>query len=95
MTCQITKKMLEKKVDYLNQLTGNPTVPWTKNKDGKFKANIGNYHLSGAYGGYSLERMCTDGGGVTTPLNTGCVPKRELFNAICHYINGIESGKSL
>jgi hypothetical protein len=57
------------------------------------KANRGNYHLSHAYGGVCLHRMCTDGGGVSSPLSTGHVSKRELAGLLSAYIAGIESTK--
>jgi len=92
MTYRITEKMLKRKVDLLNELTGNPAESWTKGDNG-FKANIGNYHLSFAYGGVSLNQMMNDGGGVTDIFNAGHMPKRELFYRICAYCDGIETGQ--
>jgi hypothetical protein len=92
--------MLERKVDYLNQITDSPPAPYTKVVDDskmiktRYQANPGNYHLSGAYGGWCLQRMHNEGGGVSTPLHTGYCPKRELFNAISAYVTGIEAGQS-
>ena len=54
---RITRGMLDKKVEHLNKITGNPSAPWTRLENGKLRANIGNYHLSGAYGGWSLHQM--------------------------------------
>ena len=97
MTDRITNKMLEQKIDYLNKLTGNPLTPWTQYRaqDGKLvtTANQGNYHLGGAYGKVELSQMCTDGGGVHT-IFPYCT-KRELFDRLRAYINGIEVGKEL
>ena len=90
---RITEKQLESLVAYLNELTGSPAEPYS-HIDGQYKANPGNYHISGAYGGVCLHRMSTTGGGVTTPLSCGHGPKRELFNALHAYIRGIEEGKS-
>ena len=87
---RISVKQLENLVAEINRLTNSPVAPWTKQADGKIKANIGNYHLSGAYGGYCLHRMHNEGGGVTTPLVYGHVPKRELFNAMHAFIRGLE-----
>ena len=86
---RITQAMLERKVAYLNELTGNPKEPYTRNESGQFKANRGNYHLSGAYGGWQLNQMCNEGGGCKDIFYVGYVPKRELFNLIAAYINGI------
>lgn len=82
---RITDKQLESLVDRINELTDSPMQPWI---DGK--AQIGNYHLSYAYGGVCLHRMFNTGGGVTTPLVHGHVPKRELYNAMWAFIEGLE-----
>ena len=89
---RITNKMLENKVDYLNQITGNPATSWT-NTDDKMKANIGNYHVSGAYGGVSLHQMMNDGGGVNSTFSCGHIPKRALYEKICAFVSGYETAK--
>ena len=89
---RITKKMLEIRIDYLNKITGNPTESWTKTDSG-YVANIGNYHLSQAYGGYCLHQMSNKHGGVTTPLSYGHVPARELFEKLVSFIDGYETCK--
>ena len=71
-------------------ITNSPAEPWTKQPDEALKSNPGNYCLSGAYGGWKLERICNDGGGVTD-ITSGYVPKRELYNQIQAYIAGIQS----
>ena len=91
---RITEKMLQHQVDYLNTLTGNPSKSWTFDEETKrSKANIGNYHLYFAYGGVCLHQMVNDGGGVTTPIGGGCVPKKELHQKLSAFISGIELGK--
>ena len=86
---RITMKQLEYLVDQINKATNSPLEPWTRQPDGTIKANIGNYHLSGAYGGYCLHRMHNDAGGVTTPLVYGHVPKRELYGKMRAFLDGI------
>lgn len=86
---RITIGTLKLKVDYLNRITGSPETSYTR-KNGQFKANPGNYHISGAYGGWSLERMHNEGGGVESIIS-GFRPKRELFELICAYVKGIEA----
>lgn len=93
MNNPITMKMLEMRIAMLNKALGTPTTPWTKTPKG-LKANIGNYHWSGAYGGYSLHQMCNDGGGVRDIFSCGHIPKRDLFNRICAMLAGIDSGKA-
>jgi 2',3'-cyclic-nucleotide 2'-phosphodiesterase (5'-nucleotidase family) len=80
---RVTKTMLENKVDYLNKITNSPRRYCTTDN------LIGHFCISGAYGGYELQRVCNNGGGVTTPLNTGHIPKKELYNLISAFIDGI------
>ena len=82
---RITDAMLDRRVDLLNQVLGRPEKPWTKKPDGGMVANIGNLHISGAYGGVSLHEMMNQGGGVNDISQIGYVPKRELYN----FINGM------
>ena len=91
MKNQITIKNLESVVLRINKLTGSPESSYTKNANGKFTANIGNYHLDGAYGGYALHRMQSIGGGVQDVFRIGHVSKRELYNAMFAFISGIEA----
>jgi len=89
---RITNKHLEGVVNRLNRVTGNPSNPWTK-KNGKLTANIGNYHLYGAYGSTGLHRMYSEGGGVETVIHL--TTKRDLYNKIIALLDGIEIGKEL
>lgn len=84
-------KTLETLCRWINERTGSPLEPYTRDENGNFRANIGNYHLSGAYGGVCLHRMHNDGGGVTTPLVHGHVPKRELELAMRSFLAGLEA----
>jgi len=86
MTNRITESHLQAVVDRLNRITGSPAAPYVGNV-----AQVGNYHLSHAYGGVCLYRMYNDAGGVTSPLSTGHITKRELAGLIHALIAGIES----
>lgn len=88
---RITDKQLDSLCDYLNIITNSPATYGTRNEEGQFKANIGNYHISHAYGGVCLHRVVNEGGGVNTPVVHGHVPKRELFNLIHAFIKGLEA----
>jgi hypothetical protein len=71
-------------------LEGAPLTAYSKDETtGVFAANIGNYHVSQAYGGYSLHRITNAGGGVSNPLSIGHVPARELSGLLSAYISGI------
>lgn len=72
---------------------GNPETAWVKNADGRMVAQIGNYHLSGAYGGVCVHCMHNDGGGVTTPIWGGHIPKREAEALMRAYLRGLEAKK--
>jgi len=89
MSNRITERDLQALVDRINRATNSPMESWARTKAGKYSANIGNYHLSGAYGGYELHRMFNAGGGVTNPLNTGHIPKRELYYILRAFLTGI------
>ena len=81
---RITEKQLQAVVDRLNRITNSPMQPYV---DGK--AQPGNYHLSHAYGGVCLHRMVNENGGVSSPLSTGHITKRELLNLMYAYICGL------
>ncbi len=91
MNKQVTKAQLEAVVERINRITKSPLTSYTKHKSGKFTANIGNYHLSWAYGGVALHRMCSDGGGVSDVLSIGHTSKRECLNSMFSFIRGLES----
>ena len=84
---RITQKDLENIIKRLNKVTGNPAEPWTR-RDGRNVANIGNYHIGSAYGGVQFLQMVTEGGGVKD-IFRGYSTKRELYNLICAYLEGI------
>ena len=91
---RITERDLKAVVNRINQITGSPLEPYTKQDDGGFKANPGNYHLDHAYGGVSLKRMCNEGGGVSDVINSGYTTKRDLYNLMQAYIRGLENGNA-
>ena len=93
MPSRINVKDLEAVITRLNRETGSPMEPWTRDDSGRLRANIGNFHLSRAYGGFALHRMVTDGGGVSEPLRTGHVPARELLGRIHAYLYGFAAAR--
>lgn len=88
---RVTEKELEAIVGRINRMTGSPDTAYTRQPEGRMKANIGNYHLSYAYGGVQLVRMTNEGGGVSNVLGTGHVPKRELAGLMYAFINGLDA----
>jgi hypothetical protein len=86
---RITMRDLEAVVRRINDVTGSPVEPYkTVNK--KHISNIGNYHLDGAYGGWKLVRMMNESGGIKE-VTYGFVSKRELYNLMHSYLNGLEA----
>lgn len=73
----------------INVAKDMPLKPYTRT-DGKLKANVGNYHLSQAYGGVCVHRMANEHGGCTTPIWHGHIPKREAESMIRAYMRGME-----
>lgn len=86
---RITQKHLTPMVDRLNRATSSPSKPYTRREDGTYAANVGNYHLSGAYGGWCLHRMVSDGGAVDDVFRCGHVPARDLYNRLGAFLDGI------
>lgn len=86
----VTLKMLQAKIDFINEETGNPLEPYSKTERG-FVANVGNYHLSQAYGGVALVRMATGGGGVSMPTNSGHITKKELNHQLDGFIAALRA----
>lgn len=91
MTRRITLSDLEAIVARINRETGSPAEPYTKGNDGRHRANVGNYHLSRAYGGFALHRMVSEGGGVSDVLRCGHVPARELQSLMFAWLAGRDS----
>jgi hypothetical protein len=85
---RITQKDLENMVDRINEATNQPMKPWQP-YDGKSVANVGNYHLSYAYGGVKLHQMTNEHGGVRDVLTTGYTTKKDLFNHLNSFLYGL------
>lgn len=91
MSQRITISILRKNAEMLNRMTNAPQETYSRDENGRNRANIGNYHISQAYGGFALHRMCNEGGGVSDIFNSGHVPARELHNLIWAYARGLET----
>ena len=74
MRTRITVTDLRHAVECLNLTTGNTP------------GAVGSYVLEGAYGGWQLQRLATNGGGVRQ-VTYGYIPARELLERIhcVHY----------
>lgn len=88
MSTRITRAHLDAKAQTINSMRGAPSEP-SRMVDGKYRANVGNYHISGSYGGYCLHRMCNESGGVSNVFSCGHVPARELAALMSAYVAGL------
>jgi hypothetical protein len=88
---RITDKHLNALCARINKTLGTPETPWTRDADGRNRANIGNHHISHAYGGVCLHKMSNESGGVSCPISMGHVPKRELYERMHAFLQGIEA----
>lgn len=93
MANRITDKHLDALCERLNELTLSPLQPWVADETGRMRAQVGNFHISHAYGGVCLHRMSNENGGVSSVLTYGHIPRRELFEKMHIYILGFEAGR--
>jgi hypothetical protein len=91
---RVTEKKLQAICERINIATNMPLQPYT-DIDGKLTPQAGCYHLSHAYGGVALHRMSLTPGcsGVTEPLHTGHVPKRQLADMMYAFCYGLEAAR--
>jgi hypothetical protein len=80
MADRITQAMLEAQVRQLNTRLDRPTESWVESGGG-WHAQVGNIHLSYAYGGVQVVEMTTDGGGVHA-LTDYHGPKRTAWEVL-------------
>ena len=84
---RITLSHLEAAVARLNEATNSPATARSHTADDKYVANIGNWHVSGAYGGVTLHRIVNESGGVRSYGGYGT--KRELLSRVHAMLDGI------
>ena len=89
MKDRITREHLDRLCGLINTETRSPVEGWTTGADGRNHANPGHYEISGAYGGYNLHRVCSEGGGVNSVFTCGHVPARDLYNRMSAYLEGL------
>ena len=87
---RITRKQLDSLVQLINEITGAPLKPYERQGDGTLRANVGNFHLSMAYGGYCIHRMQNDEGGVSTPIWSGHIPARDAYECGWAFVRGLQ-----
>jgi hypothetical protein len=89
MSTRITRKQLDSAAEGLNELTNSPQECYIDRI-----AQVGNYNISGAYGGYSLHRIVNTSGGVRDVFGCGHIKASELIRLIYAYRNGFNDATS-
>ena len=84
-----TQKQLEFMCERINSAKKTPAKPYER-IDGSLVGQIGNYHLSGAYGGVCLHQTMNEGGGVRDVFSCGHVTKRDLYQMMRAYLVACE-----
>lgn len=88
MKTQIKRTFLNAQVERLNTITNSPLSPYAREGE-RNVAQVGNFHISGAYGGVALHRVENESGAGSDVFKSGHVTKRELSQRIDAYIAGI------
>ena len=85
---RITIKHLHADAALLNHATGANIQPWEQDPQGQWRANVGTFIIDRSNGGFQLERIATEGGGVydISPRGTA----REVHNFIRAMLAGLE-----
>lgn len=82
-------KTLEALCKQINKATGSPLTPYTRTESG-LTANIGNFHLSEAYGGICVHRMHNADGGITEAIWGGHISKAKAETKMRGYLAELE-----
>jgi hypothetical protein len=85
---RITQKDLEELCAEINRRHGFTGKVWNQDGD-RYRSTVGMFTLSGAYGGWKLERIESDGGGVSTVSHDGYGTKRQLYSFMLAYLDGM------
>jgi hypothetical protein len=85
---RITKKQLLARIETINSILERPLTPYTR-KDDKLVANIGNFSLSQAYGGYCAAVLVNDAGGCSSPIWHGHISARDAYDRLSAFIVGL------
>jgi hypothetical protein len=87
---RITQRYLDSLCERINVAQKTPQITY-KRIDDKLIGQVGNYHLSGAYGGVSLHQIASESGGARDVFSCGHITKRDLYNRMRAYLVACES----
>ena len=77
----------------INIALGKPTTTWFKKRQKDLTANIGNFHVVGTYGGFSLFQITNIWGECKDVFSSGYMSKKELKTMMSCFLLGINEGK--
>jgi hypothetical protein len=93
VTQRITKTMLKKRLDILNDVFGYDREPYMRDLQGNVKGNQGTFIIDSAYGGHRLAQMSCSRGGTgeldLSPRGT----TRETYDTVNAWIDASEQMK--
>lgn len=92
MSDRITSKRLDSLCDTLNRVLGTSMEPSTR-ENGRYKANVGCYHIDASCGGYALYRITNEGGACSDVLHVGHTSPRALYDVIQGLLVGVSLGR--
>ena len=93
MTKRITKAMMQRRLDILNDVFGYDREPYNRDEKVNIKGNYGTFIIDSAYGGYRLSQMsCPDGGTGERDLSPRGTA-RETYDIINAWIDAGEQMK--
>jgi hypothetical protein len=88
---RVTKEMLERRVNLLNDMAGQSREPYAgRDESGNLIVNAGTYVINYDYGQPRLERMSQGGGCESIGPR---LPKGQFADVLNAYISGFEAGQ--
>ena len=93
MAKRITKTMLQRRLDILNDVFGYDREPYTRDSQGNIKGNHGTFVIDSACGGHRLSQMACSNGGTgerdLSPRGT----TRETYDIVNAWIDAADQMK--
>lgn len=94
---RITSKTLHNMIGILNKVAGTNPEPYSKDAQGKFKANIGAFLLDSSNPGdgrrYQICRICNESGGQSQPFGSRSYSAQECYLVLSALIDAIDACK--
>jgi hypothetical protein len=82
MSERITQKHLDAQLAALNRTLNRPEATYKQDAAGRYRAQVGNIHLDHSNGGWMIEEICSDGGGITHPFGDRRMSASECWTVL-------------